>query len=118
MFTVFSGHFLIVHIFCYFAAGMLGVFTNLDVALRPLDSSQTALPIHQENIGAYMRAFALGLAGPAGLSKGNETLASKFRPHAGLDGDTEPNVQLDNLTQSPRALSTRLLSNIDILLMR
>ena len=118
MYTVFSGHFLVVHIFCYFAAGVLGVFTNLDVALRPLDPAHSALAIHYENAGAYMRAFALGLAGPAGLSKGNETLASRFRPHAGNGEDAEPDTQLNSLTQTPPKLSARLLSSIRILLMR
>ncbi len=59
------------HIFIYLCAGLVGIFANTDVAvtLGATDSSSFALLF-----GASTRAFAIGLLGPAGLSRARGVL--------------------------------------------
>ena len=61
---------VLVHILVYIAAGLIGVITNLDV-LTKCCALQGWFAWNDDITGPIMRAFALGLAGPAGISKGN-----------------------------------------------
>ncbi|WP_200284680.1 hypothetical protein [Rhabdochromatium marinum] len=75
-----------IHLFVYLACGTLGVFVNLDVmgiccdwALYP--------EFKNEIVGPALRSFALGLAGPAGISKGQTSLSTEMQPSAKDFGD-------------------------------
>ncbi|MEM9761343.1 MAG: hypothetical protein AAF968_02320 [Pseudomonadota bacterium] len=61
-----SAHFIV-----YFAAGLLGVFVNLDVIILTLRGDADDLT------GAMLRAFSLGLMGPAALAKGQQSVQSR-----------------------------------------
>lgn len=64
-----------VHIFVYAACGILGIFVNIDVL--GVCCNWTMVPdFKNEMIVPILRSFALGLAGPAGLSKGETSLAT------------------------------------------
>ena len=61
---------LLAHLIVYIAAGLLGLFVNLDVLLVSLPSSATPAGSATPLLAATMlRAFFLGSLGPAGLSK-------------------------------------------------
>jgi hypothetical protein len=62
----------------YTAAAILSILASLDVLL----GSPIAFELTPEYIGSYLRAFGIGLAGPAGISK--------FDADAGMDADNSP----------------------------
>lgn len=61
---------VLAHSVIYVAAGLLGVFVNLDVLLSGAAASSTADGgSHNLLAGAMLRSFSLGALGPAGLAK-------------------------------------------------
>lgn len=60
---------VLTHILVYVAAGILAVFINLDILIAVYDMA--LWPDFDDSIlGSVVRGFGLGLAGPAGLSRG------------------------------------------------
>lgn len=73
-----------VHLFVYIACGVLGIFVNIDVL--GLCCDWAIFPeFNDKMLGLILRSFALGLAGPAGISKGQTSLASTQTNSNGMD---------------------------------
>lgn len=91
---------ILVKVFVYFCAGALAIFASLDVLIgQPFWCSPS-----QEFVGSYLRGFAIGLAGPAGISK--------YDPNAGISiSEKPPNHagSLDSLDYKRMNLTSRLI---------
>lgn len=82
--TFFNFKAISAHLVIYFAAGFLGVFVNADVLLNYTQEGDF-VGIHiSELFGALLRAFSLGVLGPAGLSKtsGSRKVSGGLSPNA------------------------------------
>lgn len=75
---------IVVHMFVYAACGILGIFVNIDVL--GVCCEWTMVPeFKNEMVVPILRSFALGLAGPAGLSKGETSLATNQKNGNNMD---------------------------------
>ena len=68
----------IIRLFVYVAGGLIGIFANLDVLINLNELSW--FEIDKSLVGCYLRAFAIGLAGPAGISKWNSSAGIEGKP--------------------------------------
>lgn len=90
---------VLVKLFVYLCAGGLAIFASLDVLLQ----FEPTVGNKQELIGSYLRGFAIGLAGPAGISK--------YDPDAGLPdggGSQQNSETLDTLEPKTVPFSKRI----------
>ncbi len=95
---------VLVHLGVYFAAGVFAVFVSLDVVI---DWGFFSAP-NDEMVGPLMRGFALGVAGPAGLSRTPSIKRGKVNFQRKDLGTLEGRV----------SVGRRVKSYLDILLLR
>lgn len=107
-FTFFSLFGFIVHVLVYVSCGILGIFANLDV-LSACCNWSVFTSANDSMVGPALRAFAIGLAGPAGLSKGKTSLAAEH--------DDQATKSIDDLTTS-KGVAKELGVYLKILFMR
>lgn len=91
---------VLVKIFVYLCAGALAIFASLDVLLE----HSFFEPMTPELVGSYLRGFAIGLAGPAGISK--------YDSDAGIPEGAPPRDQeksLDTLEIGSPSLSRKVV---------
>lgn len=100
---------ILVHIGVYIAAGIAAIALNLDVLVSCCSATNDSF-LQKELVGAYLRAFGLGVAGPAGITKWNTGMGPTDNEHG--------TSSLDDLTGPDAGLLKRLGFYASRLLMR
>ena len=93
-----------IHLFVYVAAGILALFVNLDT-IQVCCGWHWLSDANDHLVGPLLRGFGIGLAGPAGLSKGRSSVAGKL--------NTNNKKAFDDLSVSPSFLDrARMYANV------
>jgi hypothetical protein len=103
-----------VHLFVYLGCGLFGLAINFDV-LGSCCAWSWFPELNDGIAGPSLRAFALGLAGPAGLSKGRVAGVTSD----GLGGDASVSkLDFGDLNVARQAVHSRIVAYLRVLFMR